>query len=109
MARFHGQVGYTNTVEREDETGVWQDDIVEFTYTGDVIRDTRKLDSGDKVNSDVSVANSISILADKYAIDHYFNIRYVRWMNVLWTVTTVEVRYPRLILSLGGVYNATES
>jgi len=109
MARFHGEVGYTNTVQREDNSGVWKNDIVEFPYTGDVIRDTRKLDSGDKVNDDVSIANSISILADKYAIDHYFNIRYVRWMDVLWTVTTVEVRYPRLILSLGGVYNAAES
>lgn len=109
MARFYGEVGYTNTVQRDDNSGVWVNDFVEFPYTGDVVRDTRKLESGDKVNNDVSIANSISILADKYAIDHILNIRYVRWMDVLWIVTTVEVRYPRLILSLGGVFNAAES
>lgn len=107
MARFHGEIGYGET--RESAPGVWTVDIVEFPYYGDVIRDTRKLDSGEKVNSDISVANSISVLADKYAIDHYFKIKYVRWMDVLWTVTTVEVKPPRLILSLGGIYNAPEN
>lgn len=105
MARFHGEVGYGNSEEAPPGSGVWVDIIEEFPYTGDVVRNTRKLESGDSLNDDITVANSISIVADQYAIDHFFNIKYVRWAGVLWTVTLVEVRSPRLILSLGSVYN----
>ena len=58
------------------------------------------------LNNDITVGNSISIVADDdYAINHFFKIKYVRWTGVLWTVTNVEVKSPRLILSLGSVYN----
>ena len=105
MARFHGEVGYGETVESPSGSGVWVDQITEFPYTGDVIRNSRRLESGEGLNDDISVGNSISIVADQHAIEHFFKIKYVRWAGVLWTVTTVEVRSPRLILSLGSVYN----
>jgi hypothetical protein len=105
MARFYGEVGYGESVETPPESGVWIDQITEFTYQGDVIRNTRQLDNLEKINEDVIVANSISIVADQYAIDNFINIKYVRWAGVLWTVSTVEVRSPRLILNLGSVYN----
>ena len=105
MARFFGAVGYGNSVETPAGSGVWVDEITEYSYYGDVIRNTRNLVSGDKVNDDISVSNSISIVSDQFAIEHFFDIRYVSWMGVLWTVTSVEVQAPRLILSLGSVYN----
>lgn len=105
MARFFGKIGYGNSVENPPDSGVWVDEIVEFPYYGDVIRNNRRLDAGEKVNSDISVGNSISIIADQYAIDHFFAIRYVIWMNTAWVVTTVEVQSPRLLLTLGEVYN----
>jgi len=105
MARFYGEVGYGISEENPPDAGVWVDQITEFPYTGDVIRNTRKLEDGESLNNDISVGNSISIVADQYAIEHFFRIKYVRWMGVLWTVTNVEVRSPRLILSLGSVYN----
>lgn len=105
MAKFFGVIGYGQTVESPIESGVWVDQITEFSYFGDVIRNTRKLEEGDKVNNDISVSNSISIIADQYAVEHFFAIRYVRWAGTLWTVTNVEVKSPRLILSLGSVYN----
>lgn len=106
MARFFGEVGYaTETVEDPPGSGKWVDVITEYHYQGDVIRNTRALEEGRGVNDDITVANSISIVADQYAVEHFFNIKYVRWAGVLWTVTTVEVRSPRLILSLGSVYN----
>jgi hypothetical protein len=105
MARFHGEVGYGDSVEDPAGSGVWVDQITEFPYRGDVIRNTRTLENSDKINENISVSNSISIVADQYAIEHFFNIRYVRWAGVNWTVTSVEVRAPRLILTLGSVYN----
>lgn len=105
MARFYGEVGYGEAEETPPGSGVWMDTIVEASYYGDVIRNTRKLESGESLNDDITVGNSISIVADDYAVEHFFKIKYVRWAGVLWTVTTVEVKSPRLILSLGGVYN----
>lgn len=105
MARFHGEVGYGDSVETPSGSGVWVDIITEHIYTGDVIRNTRNLEPGDNLNNDITVANSISIVADQFAVDNFLKIKYVRWAGILWTITSVEVRSPRLILSLGSVYN----
>ncbi len=104
MARFYDVVGYAET-SVEVVPGGFQDQIVEKWYFGDVLRDARKLTDGSVVNDDLSLVNRISILADAYANEHYFAIRYVRWAGGLWTVTEVEVQAPRLILRMGGVYN----
>jgi hypothetical protein len=103
MAKFYGKVGYGENVETEP--GVWKDVITEVTYMGDVIRNSRQMYDGSKVNDDLTVNNSISIVADAYANEHFFAIRYVGWAGSLWDVTDVEVQAPRLILRLGGVYS----
>jgi hypothetical protein len=103
MARFFGRIGYGTPVEKTP--GVWVDEIVERSYYGDVIRNARNLRQGDTLNFDLNVQNSISIVADAYANDNFFAIRYVEWAGVLWTVQSVEVQSPRLVLSLGEVYN----
>ena len=103
MAKFYGQLGYA--VEHETAPGVYKPTITEHSYYGDVVRNTRRLESADKINDNVVVSNSVSIVADAFAYDHFFAIRYVRWMGVLWKVTNVEVQRPRLILTIGGVYN----
>jgi hypothetical protein len=105
MARFFGAVGYGESAETPVDSGIWIDVITEIEYFGDVIRNTRKLESGESLNDDITVGNSISVVADDYAIEHFFKIKYVRWAGTLWTVTNVEVKSPRLILSLGSVYN----
>ncbi len=105
MARFHGVVGYGITMEKPPESGIWVDEITEIEYSGDVTRNTRKLDEGENLNSDITVSNSINIVADEYAIEHFFQIKYVQWAGTLWTVTNVEVQRPRLLLRLGSVYN----
>lgn len=101
--RFYGKVGYGATVETAP--GVWKDVITEVSYYGDVIRNTRVLNEGDRVNDDLSVGNSISIVADAYANQNIFAMRYVEWMGALWVVKDVQVLSPRLLLTLGGVYN----
>jgi MFS superfamily sulfate permease-like transporter len=105
MARFYGNVGYGESVESPPESGVWVMQITELPYYGDVNRNTRRLESGDGLNKDITVSNTISILADDHAVEHFHDIKYVMWEGVRWTVTNVEVQRPRLILSLGSVYN----
>lgn len=103
MAKFHGIVGYGENVETAP--GVWQDSITKRSYYGDVVKNTRRLSEGEYLNNDLTVGNSISIVADAYANDHFFAIRYVEWAGTRWIVTEVEVQPPRLLLRLGGVYN----
>jgi len=107
MAKFYGEVGYG--YQKEIRPGVYDDEIVKRMYYGDVIRNSRQLVQGDKVNDDISVGNSIRIVADAYANGHFFAIRYVKWQGVLWEVTDVQVEHPRLTLKLGGVYNADQT
>lgn len=103
MAKFYGEIGYGETVETAP--GVWEDVVVEYNYYGDVLRNARTLENGETLNSNINVSNSLSIVADAYANEHFIAIRYVRWMGTLWKVTNVEVKSPRLILQLGGIYN----
>lgn len=105
MARYFGKIGYGDSVESPAGSGVWKDTITEYSYYGDVLRNTRSLEQSDNLNSNISVGNSISIVADQYAIDHFFSIRYIWWEGAAWIVTNVEVQRPRLILTLGDVYN----
>lgn len=103
MAKFSGVVGFGESVETAP--GVYQDVITEYPYFGDVVQNSRKLTEGEYLNNDLTTGNSISIVADPYAREHFFAIRYVRWAGTLWTVTNVDDKRPRLILRLGGVYN----
>jgi hypothetical protein len=103
MARFHGRVGFGQ--QTETMPGVWTDVITEQLYYGDVVSNSRGLREGENLNQDLSVGNSISIVANAYAREHFFAIRYVEWGGVLWAVANVEVQRPRLILRLGEVYN----
>ena len=101
--RFHGVVGYGESVETAP--GVFKDVITEREYYGDVVRDTRQLTPGAGVNDDITVGNRISILADDYATQNYAKIKYVAWNGSLWKVPDVEFQSPRLILSIGSVWN----
>jgi hypothetical protein len=105
MAKFYGEIGYGESVETASGSGVWEDQITEFQYYGDVIRNTRRLREGENLNDDLSVGNSISIVADAYASEHFHAIRYVKWAGAKWIVSEVEVQSPRLLLRLGGIYN----
>jgi hypothetical protein len=108
MARFHGRVGYG--ISEETSPGVWVENIVERSYTGDVNRNSRHISEQEMVvNDKLTVRNSISIVADAYANDHFFAIKYVEWAGTLWTVSDVTVQAPRLILRLGEVYNGPQA
>lgn len=103
MARFYGKIGYGIDVNKGN--GVWETVITERVSSGDVISPRKNSGTGEKVNDDLSVSNSVSIVADSYALENASAIRYVELLGALWKVLNVETESPRLILRLGGVYN----
>ena len=103
MAKFCGIIGYEQTVETEP--GIYEESIVENTYYGDVIRNSRRLQDNSKINSDINISNQFSIIADPFANNNFHSMRYIEYMGTKWKITDVEVQYPRLIISVGGIYN----
>ena len=104
MAKFYGVIGYAKTVETVP--GVWEEQLIERPYCGDLLNNTRKLESSGEVNDNVNVSNKISIIADPYAYQNFHDMRYVEFMDAKWKITSVEVAHPRLVLLVGGLYNA---
>lgn len=109
MAKFFGKVGFALQVEEPEGSGVIVKKLTAHTYMGDVTKTSRALEDGTKVNSDLSVGNSISIVADAFFRDNFFAIQYIEWNGVCWTVSNVDVQHPRLICRLGGVYNGKKA
>lgn len=103
MGRFYGKVGYVMQVEKRP--GSWVEDVIERNYTGDVIRNVSKWRDGEHLNSNVTLDNRVSIVADPFAYNNFATMRYVEWMGAKWQITSIEVERPRLILTIGGVYN----
>ncbi len=103
MARFYGVIGYG--LSAEVRPGVWGEQITMRNYYGEFVRNTRKLQVASQVNDNLNVANEISIVADPFANENFHAMRYVEYMGARWKITSVEVKYPRLILTIGGLYN----
>lgn len=106
MAKFYGLIGYAESVKTAP--GVYDEKIVEYPYSGDLIRNTRQLQSAETLNDNINVANEISIVADPFARKNFHRMRYVVFMGAKWKITKVEVGYPRLILTIGGLYHESK-
>lgn len=107
MAKFCGVIGFADTVETE--RGVWVEQITERRYFGDVLRNVKRYQASDGVNDDINIDNQISIVADPYANQNFHHMRYIEFMGTKWKITSIEVQYPRLILSIGGEYNGQQA
>lgn len=103
MAKFYGKVGFV--VDEETAPDVHVEKPIARYYMGDVIRNIKKATSGEGINDNIDINNQVSIIADEFAFSHFFAMRYVEWMGACWNVQSVEVQHPRLIISIGGVYN----
>jgi len=103
MAKFFGKIGYA--VTEEIRPGVWEEMISEREYYGDLTKNYRKLESAGQVNDNIGISNQISIVSDPFARENFHAMRYVEYMGAKWKISSVEVQYPRLILSIGGLYN----
>lgn len=106
MARYYGPIGFALPDQVETAPGVWGDAVEEHRFYGEILNNIRYLRPGQTLNDDISVTNRISVIADAYAQNHFFAIRYISWAGQDWTVSNVDAANPpRLILTLGGVYN----
>lgn len=103
MAKFFGKIGYAET--KQTSPGVWEEEITEREYFGDITRNTRRLQSSGNLNDNIVIANEISIVSDPFANQNFHAMRYVEFMGTKWKISNVEVQYPRLILTLGDQYN----
>ncbi len=104
MAKYSGKIGYCIT--EETSPGVWVDKITERKYYGDVTINVRRTNEAEQVNNNVTINNRFSIIADPFASKNFHAIKYITYLGTKWEVTAVEVQYPRLIISAGGVFNA---
>lgn len=107
MAKWYGAIGYVETVETSP--GVWKEQITKRNYYGELVRNTSKFQTADQLNDNVNIANEVSIVSDPYANQHFYEMRYIEFWGAKWKITNVEVKYPRLILTIGGLYNSEQT
>jgi hypothetical protein len=118
MARFYGIIGYAVTAEVtetitpegdeepfEKPTGVWVDNIIEKSYTGELVRNRRNLRSNDNVNPDVFISDTISVIADGFMLSNVYSMKYVKWRNATWMITNIVIEPPRVVFEIGGLYS----
>lgn len=103
MAKYYGKIGFRTT--EETKPGIYKEQITEREYFGDVVRVARRLQTADKVNDDITLTHDVSIIADPFAYNNFQSIIYLTYLGQKWKVSNVEALYPRLSLSLGGLYN----
>lgn len=103
MAKFAGKIGFTNTIETSP--GIWSNEVIEKTYVGDVLKTSLRYQNDSQINDNVILSKRISIIADVFVNNNIQSITYVTYMGAKWDVTEFDVQYPRIILTLGGVYN----
>lgn len=106
MAKFYGVIGFAHT--EETSPGVYEERLTERPYYGDIMRSTRRWESGEKLHDDLTLNNTLSVIADSFANENLFAMRYVKWAGACWKITNVEIQWPRLLLTVGGVYHGPE-
>ena len=103
MAKFFGKIGYVTTIETRP--GVWVETPIERNYYGEVFEELFRTQETENLNSNFTIGNWFSILADPYAYENYSAIRYVKWMGATWSIREVKNKSPRIHLKIGGLYN----
>jgi hypothetical protein len=104
MAKFHGVIGYVRT--EETKPGVYEEKVTEYHYYGDVLRDTRRWEKSEGLNDNLNINNQFSIVGDWFSYENFSTMRYLTYMGTKWKITSVEVHRPRLMVNVGGIYNA---
>lgn len=102
MSRFSGLVAYIT--ESEIAPGVWGPTETTKVMKGDIIRQSSNSQNGDKVNSDITLNHRVSLVGDAFAFGNYYNIKWIQIDGLKWSISSVEIQRPRIIVTLGGVW-----
>lgn len=105
MGLFYGPIGFIETIENPEGSGIWIEVPVERNYRGEVQRNTKRWDNANHLNPNLNISNTISIVADPYFNNHVNSARYIKWLGGYWEISSIDIEFPRLVLSIGGVYN----
>jgi hypothetical protein len=104
MAKFYGDIGFISTVETTPD--VYREVTTTRKYAGDILTNIRRWDSNSNTSNDsVTINNTFSIIADKFALENLGSMRYLEYLGATWKITSADIEYPRIKLSVGGVYN----
>ena len=107
MAKYFGNIGYG--VTEEIRPGVSLPTISEREYYGDIVRNVRRYENGGKVNDDLNINMTLSIVADPFAFQNFHQLKYAEYMGGKWKAVSVEPQFPRLVITLGGVWNGEDA
>lgn len=107
MAKYKGLIGFVRNEERE--SGIWEDVVTEKKYRGDILKNNQRFNVGNTTSGELKITNQFSIVGNSYAFDHISDIRYLEWRGNRWVVDTVEIEYPRLVMTIGGLYNGPQA
>lgn len=105
--KYSGKIGFW-IEDQEIRPGVYDSDIVEKSYTGDILRNSQRWGGSEYINKNVTISDKISIIGDLYLQEHLSSIKYVTWMGQKWCVSSIDINYPRITLEIGEVYNGVD-
>lgn len=105
MTKYYGRIGFSIT--NETAPGVYEEIIDLRKYKGDVLKNYRRWDSSENLNDNLNVDNTLSIIADSFMYENIGVIRCVEWMSTFWEISSIDIQRPRIVLSIGGVYNGS--
>lgn len=106
--KYYDKIGFWKD-DVEIRPGVYKSEVIEKYYAGDVLENRIRWDTTEHQNDDLNIGNKISIIADPYMNQNLGSIKYATFMGTKWKVRNLDVKYPRVIFDLGGVYNGIDA
>ena len=102
MAKFYDKIGFVKT--EETEPGIWEPQTEEVLYSGEVTQTTARWEDNGRINGNLEINHTISLILDDYITHNMFALRYVCYAGRRWLVTKISVLHPRIVLTLGSEY-----
>ena len=103
MPKCSGVIGYA--LAGETQPGVWTEGITEKKYIGEIVKDNRRIVDQGEINGSINISNNISIISNRFMLDNMEYMRYLTFNKSKWKISSVEIKPPRIIITLGGLYN----
>ena len=103
--KWCGKIGFLVT---ENSNGIWSEHVIEKPFTGEIIKNSIQVESSNSVNDNLNLNNQISVIANKFVYDNFQYMKYDEVFGAMWKIKSAELQYPRLLLSIGGIWNGEQ-